>query len=359
MDISLPEVPNFMVDRATPTSGPRVRASRPAGSRRGQAMVEFALLLPLFALFLVITVDFGRLYFSYIQITNAAREAVSFGAGQPTNATGMQTRALQETNAQAQRGETAINLTSSCADAAGTTIACSAATGGAGPGNTITVVVTERFTFLTPLVNNFFGNNLVMRTSATSAVRGYAASGSGTPPAGCSPPAASFVVNITSGTSVFANPSASTPNSGVCNISGYNWTWGDGNETVGTATGDAHTYANAGMYTITLEVTNQGGPGSTARTVTVPAGPPPPTCAKPTANFDWTSSGKTYTYRDRSTVADAVNCPITDWLWTFTDLGTGSNAQNPAPVTYGNSSSHPVTLRVTNAGGATTITRNS
>jgi PKD repeat protein len=359
VDISLPEVLIFMVTPAPVSTGRLLRAHRPVGSRRGQAMVEFALLLPLFALFLVITVDFGRLYFSYIQITNAAREAASFGAGQPTNGAGMQARALQETNAQSQRGETGINLTSSCANAAGTAIACSAATGGAGPGNTITVVVTERFTFLTPLVNNFFGNNLVMRTTATSTVRGYAASGSGTPPAGCSAPAASFVVSVTSGTSVFANPSASTPNSGVCNISGYNWTWGDGQETVGTATGDAHTYTSAGTYTITLEVTNQGGPATTTRTVTVPAGPPPPTCAKPTANFDWTSSGKTYTYRDRSTVADTVNCPITDWLWTFTDLGTGSNAQNPAPVTYGNNSSHPVTLKVTNAGGTATITRNS
>ena len=58
-------------------------------------------------------------------------------------------------------------------------------------------------------------------------------------------------------------------------------------------------------------------------------------CTKPTANFTWTTGGqsnKTYTYRDASTVADPVNCPITDWLWTFTDCGRRqSNAQNPAP----------------------------
>ena len=63
---------------------------------------------------------------------------------------------------------------------------------------------------------------------------------------------------------------------------------------------------------------------------------------------------------DLSTVADPVHCPITDWEWTFTDAsGLKSNAQNPAPVTYGNNSSHPVTLKVTNAGGSTTITKNS
>ncbi len=70
--------------------------------------------------------------------------------------------------------------------------------------------------------------------------------------------------------------------------------------------------------------------------------------------------GKTYTYRDASSVADPVHCPITDWLWTFTDLGgTQSNAQNPAAVTYGNNSNHPVTLRVTNAAGSRTVTLNT
>ena len=351
-----------MSAHVTSEIGRRPRTRREAASRRGQAMVEFALLLPLVALFLVITVDFGRLYFSYIQITNAAREAAAFGAGQPTNGAGIQARALQETNAQRQRGETAVTLTSSCADQSGATIACSTATGGVGPGNTITVVITERFTFLTPLVNNFFGNNLVMSTSATATVRGYAASGGGTPPAGCSPPAANFVVNVSSGKTVFANPSASTPNSGVCSISGYNWNWGDGEETVGTATGDAHTYLNSGTYTITLEVTNQAGPASTTRQATVPAGPPPPTCARPTADFAWTTTGnganKVYTYTDRSTVADPVNCPITDWLWTFPN-GTQSNAPNPTPFAYSNNSNHSVTLQVTNAGGSATVTRNT
>jgi PKD repeat protein len=185
---------------------------------------------------------------------------------------------------------------------------------------------------------------------------------------------------------VFANPAASTPNSGVCNISGYNWDWGDTETSVGTATGDSHTYANPGTYTVVLEVTNQAGASERSDTVTVPLPAPTPTpttaptptsaptpttaptptptpvvCTVPVANFTWVQSGqgnKTYTYRDASTVADPLNCPITDWLWTFTDQdGLQSNAQNPAPVTYQNGGKHPVTLRVTNAAGSTTITK--
>lgn len=337
-------------------------------NRRGQGLVEFALILPLLVLFVLIAIDFGRIYFSYVQISNAAREAANYGSLNPTDWDGTQnngiyTAAARETNVQSQNGEQVGGFTIPqpvCKNPAGTVIACSGSTSGGGSGNTITVTVVEQFSFLTPLVNNFFSNNFKMSTSATSTVLGYVASAGATPPPSCSAPLAAFTVNVTSGTTVFADPSASTPTNPPCAISGYNWTWGDGNDDVGTATGDSYAYANAGTYTITLEVTNQGGSSTVSHQVTVPAGPPPPTCAKPHANFSWTSSGKSRTYQDTSTVADPVNCPITDWLWTFTDLGgTHSNSPNPPTQTYGNNSAHPVTLQVTNAGGTDSITQNT
>lgn len=329
--------------------------------------MEFALIVPVLLFLLVIAIDFGRLFFSYIQINNAAREGAAYAMYKPTDLATITSRAQQETNAQAQRGENAITVTASCVNSAGTSIACSAATGGPGAGNRITVNVNEAFTFLTPLIGGFFGGNLQMNASATSVVTDYAPSSGGVPPGPCPLPVASFTVIVTSGVTVFADPSASTPDSGVCAISGYNWTWGDpsdpNNEEPGQATGNSHTYLAPGTYSIELEVTNQAGSDTASQLVTVPAGPPPPTCAPPTPWFTWTSSGpggKTKTYVDASTVADPVNCPITDWLWTFTDLnGLQSNAQNPAPVPYGNNGSHPVTLQVTNAGGTTTVTRNS
>ena len=50
-----------------------------AGSRRGQALVEFALVLPIFILLLVGIFDFGRAIYAYNTISNAAREAVRVG----------------------------------------------------------------------------------------------------------------------------------------------------------------------------------------------------------------------------------------------------------------------------------------
>jgi PKD repeat protein len=251
-----------------------------------------------------------------------------------------------------------------CANAAGTTITCtSAAGGGTGAGNTITVRTNRAFTFFTPIISGFFGGSLQMNASATAPITDYASGTGGTPPTPCTTlPTSSFTVTVTSGRTVQADPAASTPNSGICNISGYNWDWGDGVQEPGTATAKTHTYGADGTYTIILEVTNQAGPHQSSNPITVPAGPPPPTCAKPTPNFfifSKTGQGnKTYNYHDSSTVADQVNCPITDWLWTFNDLGgIQSNAQNPS-VTYGSGGNHSVTLRVTNAGGSNTITLN-
>jgi PKD repeat protein len=324
---------------------------------RGQSLVEFALVLPVFMLLLLIAVDFGRLFFSYVQISNAVREGASYGIYSPNDIAGIRAAVGRETNAQAQRGESALTVTTSCADSAGTPLACSLATGGSGAGNTITVKVNEPFTFLMPFVDGFFGNNLQMNVTATSTVLGYVAGSGGTPPGSCSLPTASFTVLVNSTKTIFADPTASRPNSGTCNISGFNWNWGDGNLEVGTATGNAHTYTAANTYTIILQVTNQAGPDTSTQNVTVPQPTSPPSCTRPTAAFTHTNSGKTFTYTDTSTVTDPVNCPITDWLWTFTDQGgLQSNAQYPTPVDYGNSSSHPVTLVVTNAAGSSTVT---
>jgi Flp pilus assembly protein TadG len=344
-----------------PPALPILRAN--SGRRsRGQALVEFALIVPVMLLLLLIAIDFGRLFFSYVQINNAAREAASYASHFPQDNAQISNVALQETNAQSQVGESAFVVTTSCKNSAGVTLAsCALAAGGAaGAGNTITVNVNERFTFLTPLIGAMF-SNLHLIADATATVTDFASSSGGSPPAGCSLPVPSFVVNVTSGMTVFADPTASRPNSGVCNISGFNWSWDSdpNNDTVGTATGDSHTYTIPGTYIITLEVTNQAGAATTTGSITVPVVPTIPPCAKPTADFTWTSSGKSRNYTDTSTVADPVNCPITDWLWTFTDLGTQSNAQNPATQTYGNNSAHPVTLKVTNAGGFTIITKNS
>jgi len=309
-----------------------------------------ALVLPIFIVFLLMAVDFGRVFFSYIQITNAAREAAAYGASVPTDGTGIVARANAEKNVQSQGGESALSVSYVCLDSAGNGIDCSDAAAGSGPGNTLEVTIAEPFTFLTPLVGDLVGA-ITLDVSATSSILGYATGEAGLPPASCTPPSPSFAVIVTADLSVRVDPSASTPNDGVCNISGYLWKWGDLSEdTVGSPTGNDHTYASPGTYPISLVVTNQGGSLQSAPVdVTVPA-TAPIVCDAPEASFTITPNGNVYTYRDTSTVTDP-ECPITAWLWTFAD-GTQSNARFPIPVDYGDAGGpHVVTLEATNLGG--------
>jgi Flp pilus assembly protein TadG len=57
----------------------RLRAS----DRRGQAMVEFALVLPILVLLLVLAVDFGRVFFQWVGVSNASRIAANYAARNP------------------------------------------------------------------------------------------------------------------------------------------------------------------------------------------------------------------------------------------------------------------------------------
>jgi Flp pilus assembly protein TadG len=58
---------------------PRVRVTRPA-EERGQALVEFALILPVFLLILLAVADLGRVYTTIVQDEAGTREAADYGA---------------------------------------------------------------------------------------------------------------------------------------------------------------------------------------------------------------------------------------------------------------------------------------
>ena len=62
---------------------PVTRARR---GRRGASATELALLLPILLLLLVACVDFGRIAYGHIAVTNAARAAAGFGSVNPFTA---------------------------------------------------------------------------------------------------------------------------------------------------------------------------------------------------------------------------------------------------------------------------------
>ena len=68
-------------------------------------MVEFAIILPVFLLLLLMAIDFGRVFFSTIQLSNAVREAADYGANNPVDVQGMLARANRRRGAQSQGGQ--------------------------------------------------------------------------------------------------------------------------------------------------------------------------------------------------------------------------------------------------------------
>jgi Flp pilus assembly protein TadG len=62
----------------------RVRSGRPRRARdRGQSLVEFALVLPVLLVVLLFAVDFGRAFYSWVILQNAARIGANFAALNP------------------------------------------------------------------------------------------------------------------------------------------------------------------------------------------------------------------------------------------------------------------------------------
>ncbi|HEY7969364.1 MAG TPA: TadE/TadG family type IV pilus assembly protein [Candidatus Limnocylindrales bacterium] len=150
-------------------SGCRRTSSTRSTRTRAQALVEFALVLPVMILVLLLAIDFGRLFFSYIEVTNAAREGAAYGIAHPEDTAGITTRTTQETNVQADSHGTTggMSVAVSCSPQVCSTAATS------GTQNVVTVTASEPFTFLTPVLSNIIGS-VNLRSSASSVALGQA-----------------------------------------------------------------------------------------------------------------------------------------------------------------------------------------
>lgn len=267
----------------------RVRAHLRTRSR-GQSLVEFGLILPVFLLFLATTLDLGRLALARVTVTNAARVGAFQAAETPTS----------------------FDSTQPCpADASSNLVVCRVQLEAKSSGVTIapgdialtcnltgcpqlvpsytTVTVTGHFTLLTPILSTFFGNsqNITFTASSTTQIKTLpAAPGAATPaptatptptPTGtgptptptsptCEVPSADFswtptdLSNIHAPFTLSVTDKSSSPN---CAIDSWVWDWGDGWTSVGQLQ-PPHTYTAKGDYTVTLRVTNASGPGTKA-----------------------------------------------------------------------------------------------
>jgi Flp pilus assembly protein TadG len=67
---------------------------------RGQALVEFALIAPVLIILMLGAIDFGRVYFAHVSVTNAARNGADYAATGPAaavNTAGIRGAAVADT----------------------------------------------------------------------------------------------------------------------------------------------------------------------------------------------------------------------------------------------------------------------
>ncbi len=125
---------------------------------RGQALVEFALVVPLFLLLVAGMIDFGMGLSSSITVTNAAREGARLGIITP-NAAAIESRSRAIALGLDQ---TRVTVTSSCSRPAGSTPAtCTLGTWQSG--DSVVVRVDYQYRMIWPLA---MGNTINMSSSA-------------------------------------------------------------------------------------------------------------------------------------------------------------------------------------------------
>jgi Flp pilus assembly protein TadG len=134
---------------------------------RGQALVELALITPLMIVLLAAAIDLGRLFYSGITVTNAAREGAieasynptSFQAGLPCNAATNRVMCRAVNEAASSFVKVAVaDVSMTCTPACAT-----------GLGNKVHVTVVGHFSLMTPLLSVFMGGTDVTLSSTASA----------------------------------------------------------------------------------------------------------------------------------------------------------------------------------------------
>jgi Flp pilus assembly protein TadG len=140
----------------------RWRACQPRGARRGQALVEMALLIPLMIILLLGCLQFGLLFQAYLSTMNATRDAARWLVVNPhqtdTTAT---TTLLARLPSNLQSAHMTIGITPTCAVL--TASKCSGRT----TGTTLTVTMTYDAAQMLFVPNplHFLGYSVAMPTS--------------------------------------------------------------------------------------------------------------------------------------------------------------------------------------------------
>jgi PKD repeat protein len=310
----------------------------------GQGLVEFALVLPVLLLLLMVALDFGRIYLGWVNIQNMARiganyaanNATEFATSDPTTLAVYQKQILNDAKSNNCKLPTV----------AGTETAPAPAFSGYAIGDTATVQLSCTFQVLTPIISNIVGNTVTVSASSQFPVKsgmvGVSDTGGGGGGGGTAV-SASFSCSPTIGAVTLTvqcfDESGGTPTT---------WQW--------TVTGPSGIVLTSGIQDPVFSLTDVGSysvkltaDNALNKPSTLTRGSYINTGVAATADFDiQPPSGPAplaVTFTDKSTGSP------TAWAWDFTNDGTVDATTPTASHTYTTPGTYSVKLTVTNAAG--------
>ena len=335
------------------------------------------MIAPVLVFLLLITLDFGRLFMSYITLTNTTRVAANYAAVNPGAFTGTPNTTTYD--AIVARESAGLNCKLRAVGTYNPPLPTFVANGlgkQTGLGATAVAAMTCDFTLLTPFITDFFGGPLPISASAEYPIHvgAIANIGGGTvlPPPGS--PSANFDFTGVSGGTLDGSGNVTgvgTVTVGVLDRSSaaqtYEWDWGDGSAHEFLAAPNPHSYsASVIPYTVTLKVTNPIGQSVRTRTVTVTDPPAPipvagfygtPVVGQPRYTAGGGDTGTPITGATDIVVQFTnVSTDGTAYLWDFGD-GTPTSTTSGPQHTFANLGVFQVTLTITAPTGGNPLTR--
>ena len=333
------------------------RDDHPHRHRRGQSLVEFAIVLPILLLLTLTALDFGRVYLGWINLQNMSRIAANLAANNPTAWSSGDADVLAKYQNQIRNDALATNcelpLVAGIRTAPAPVFIDRNANGATDDiGDAASVSLSCTFNLITPGIKNIVGNSLTVSSSSVFPVKSGMTStmGGGGGPVGSAPNAAftgngmlapSTLTGVAPFTVNFRDTSGGNPTSWV-------WTFPDTSPWTTMSVQDPldYTFTQVGTYIVTMEATNALGSSTASMGITVVA----PT----TVDFNYTLSSpnapSTGTFTDNSSPGG------TNYAWTF-GAGEGSGSGTSVTHTYNTAGTYAVTLTVTYPTGPVAVTK--
>jgi PKD repeat protein len=322
--------------------------------RRGQSLVEFAIVLPIMLYLTLVALDFGRVYLGWINLQSMSRIAANLAANNPTAWQGggdidVQAKYQNQIRNDAAATNCQLPKVGGVATAPNPTFIDTGGNGSADDlGDSASVSLSCTFGLITPGIRDVLGGSIAVASSSVFPVKsGMTASGGG-PPTG-SPPNAAFSGNgaiapssisgVAPFTVTFRDTSGGSPTS---------WLWNFNDGTLNSTLQDPldHIFVLPGTYVVTMTATNVLGSSTASMGVTV--------TAASTVDFTYVASGPnapaTVNFTDNSTPGG------TSYAWTF-GSGQGSGTGKTVSHGYSSAGSYVVTLTVTYPTGPVSATK--